>query len=317
MIQSAKMDYRQTRRVLVVTLSAALIAEPAASAFSATLVAREQPHPESSTPAEQQPTSHVSISASGAVRSAFLTGKPQAVIGQQKSTNTPTTPKSTPAASPATPAPAVPTEQASAHDAVMRFLQGIKIAELPEGRQMLADTQWIIGAADRGENFYSRPDYTQVNSIFAALFDTDVPTVKGYKELFDMNAQTQAGTTANVKFLVISFKDATTGKWKVLSSLNNLSSASDIDIDRQVAYFKDHLTDTKYDSPRENYSVYGKWLLLDGRVAEARTAFTTAKTAPDTPNDPSGFHDNAIGDLQITTLLAVIDRITASPKTTQ
>jgi len=202
----------------------------------------------------------------------------------------------------------------------MHFLQGIKIAALPEGKQLLADSQWIVGKADRGKNFYSRPNYTELNSILASLFDTDFPNVKGYKELFDMKAQTQGGTTANVKFLVIAFKDVAAEKWRILGSFDDLGDGSAIDIDHQAAYFKNHLTDTKYDSPRENYSTYGHWLLLDGRIAEARTVLTTAKTASDTTNDPvlGVRHDNnVIRDLQIDVLLTVIDRITASPKSSQ
>jgi hypothetical protein len=254
------------------------------------------------------------------VRRSLVAGKPQAVSGQRKSTSAPTPPKSTTATASVTDVPNTPTEQASAHEVVMHFLQGIKIAALPEGKQLLADSQWIVGKADRGKNFYSRPNYTELNSILASLFDTDFPNVKGYKELFDMKAQTQGGTTANVKFLVIAFKDVAAEKWRILGSFDDLGDGSAIDIDHQAAYFKNHLTDTKYDSPRENYSTYGHWLLLDGRIAEARTVLTTAKTASDTTNDPvlGVRHDNnVIRDLQIDVLLTVIDRITASPKSSQ
>jgi hypothetical protein len=252
------------------------------------------------------------------VRRSLLAGKVQAVGGQRKSTTTATPPRPTTAPAPVTPAQATPTEQASAHEVVMRFLQGIKIAALPEGKQLLADSQWVLGNADRGENFYSRPNYTEVNSIFASLFDTDIPNVKGYKELFDMKAQTHGGTTANVKYLVIAFKDVAAGKWRVLGSFDDLGDESAIDIDHQVAYFKDHLTDTRYESLRENYATYGHWLLLDGRIAEARTAFTTAKASPDTTDDPvlGVRHDNdSIRSLQIDVQLMIIDRITPSPKT--
>ena len=105
------------------------------------------------------------------VRRALLAGKPQVVGGQRKSTGAPTPPKSTTAPALVSPAPNTPTEQASAHEVVMHFLQGIKIAALPEGKQLLADSQWILGDADRGKNFYSRPNYTEVNSIFASLFE--------------------------------------------------------------------------------------------------------------------------------------------------
>jgi len=252
------------------------------------------------------------------IRRELLAGKIQAVGGQRRTTGTapPMTGASLPMGAAAPPAPV--TEQASAHEAVMRFLQVIEIAELPEGKQLLSDAQWIVGDADRGKNFYSRPEYTDVTPIFASLFDTDIPTIKGYKELFDMKTVTHAGTTTNVKFLVVAFKDETTGKWKVLGSLDNLGDESGIDIEHQIAYFKDHLADTRYESARENYASYGHWLLMDGRISDAKTALTFAKTASTERSAMEDrFHneDDPLRGLQIVVLLTLIDNITPSPKT--
>lgn len=170
-------------------------------------------------------------------------------------------------------------DEVQAHDAVKRFLQGIKLAALPEGKQMLVDTQWILGAADYGQNFYSRPDYTEVNSLYAGLFDTDVPGIKGYKELFDMKAVNKAGTTKNLKFLVIAFKDVDSEKWKVLTALDNDGDESALDLERNAAYFKNRLADTENTSAMENYQTYGQWLLVAGRINEAKTTLAFAKTA--------------------------------------
>jgi hypothetical protein len=88
------------------------------------------------------------------------------------------------------------------------------------------ETQWILGQADRGENYYSRPDHTKVTSIYGGLFDTDAPSVKGYKELFDMKAVTKAGTTQHLKYLAISFKDTTSGKLGSSTRCSSGASAS-------------------------------------------------------------------------------------------
>jgi len=176
----------------------------------------------------------------------------------------------------------------------MKFLQGLRMKELPEGKKLLAETQWIL------QNFSSRPDYTEVTPIYAALFDTDVPSVKGYKELFDMKAVAEDGTARNLKYLVISFKDAIAGKWKILLS------GSGLDIDAQVEFFKNNLADTRYLSSKENYAIYGKWLLCAGRIKEARSALETAQTASDLSpySEPDPIHD-----IQISALLDVIGRV--------
>ena len=191
----------------------------------------------------------------------------------------------------------------------MKFLQGLRIAGLPEGKTLLAQTQWILGEADRGRNFYSRPDYTEVTPIYAALFDTDLPSVKGYKELFDMKAVSDAGTALNLKYLVISFKDIIAGKWKILRAIDGLNngSGSAFDMDAQVEAFKKELLDSKHLlSSKENYLYIGGWLLCDGRIKEARSALETAQTASDTGpySEPDPIHD-----IQISALLDVIGRV--------
>src|SRR5579872_5367762 len=134
-------------------------------------------------------------------------------------------------------------EEALAQSAVAQFMRGIKLATLPEGKKMLAETQWITGLADRGENFYTRPEYTEIKSLFSGLFETDMASINGYKELFELDAVTQAGTVRKLKFLVIAYPDTRSRKWKVLQSLDNAGSEQSIDIEHQVVYFKDHLGD--------------------------------------------------------------------------
>lgn len=122
-----------------------------------------------------------------------------------------------------------------------------------------------------------------------------------------MKAVNRAGAISNLKFLVIAFKDQRTGAWKVMGSEDTSHSESDIDIDHQVAFFKNALFDTAATPPRENYASYAHWLLLDGRFAEARTALTTAVTA--STQTSTGNWDDPIRDLQIIAMLKVIDRL--------
>jgi hypothetical protein len=194
-----------------------------------------------------------------------------AVFAQTKSADPPLTPVP----------PTQRSEQSQAHDSVMKFLQGLRIAALPEGKKLQEETQWILGQADRGQYYYARPDYTDVTSVYAALFDTDIPSVQGYKEMFDMKAVTNAGTSRNLKFLAITFKDATSGKWKILSTATNADGRS-LDIDAIVEFWRNRLPDTENTSPRANYAAYALWLLCDGRIKEARSALETARTVSGT-----------------------------------
>lgn len=205
-------------------------------------------------------------------------------------------------------------DEAQAHEAVMRFMRGIQLADLPEGKKLLEEIQWITGRADRGENFYSRPDYSEMTSIFSGLFDTDIPSVKGYKELFDLAAVTKAGGTKRLKFLVIAYRDIQSANWKVIQSLDN-SDGGSVDIDHEVAFFRGNLADTQVTSAKENYFAYGHWLLLAGKIKDARVALETARAQSGTPPPLSiaginiSIPSNDVRDVQVDLLIEVISRI--------
>jgi hypothetical protein len=200
-------------------------------------------------------------------------------------------------------------ELTSAREATEKFLNGVKLAELPEGKQLLSETQWITGEADNGKNFYFRPRFTEVNSLFEKLFDTDVPGVQGYERLLDMKAVSEAGTPLLTRYFMIAFKDRRTNKWKVLGTYESL------DVDREVASAGQRLHETAMISEQQNYLSYGKWLLLAGRTKEARDALTTALNANASPNTSDRILRQsmekyaALHRVQIQALLGVIDAI--------
>jgi hypothetical protein len=198
----------------------------------------------------------------------------------------------------------------SAREATDTFLNGVKISELPEGRQLLSETQWITGQADNGENFYLRPRFTEATPLFERLFDTDVPGVQGYKRLLDMKAVSEAGTPLLIRYFMVAFKDRHTNKWKVLDT----GTDEDADVDHQVAYFREKLHETTFTSEEDNYLSYGHWLLLAGRTKEAREALTTALSA--SPNITGIYvHTDKYAPLyrlQIQALLTAIDGIAAN-----
>lgn len=197
-------------------------------------------------------------------------------------------------------------ELTSAREATDSFLNGLKLAELPEGKQMLLETQWITGAADYGENFYHRPRFTEVTSLFEKLFDTDVPGVQGYKRLLDMKAVSEARTPLLTRYFMVAFKDRRSNKWKVLET----GTEEDADVDRQVRYFGQNLHKTEFDPEQENYLNYGRWLLVAGRTKEARQALVTALNANPKATDPAWPYSEvteSLHRLQIVTLLGVID----------
>jgi formylglycine-generating enzyme required for sulfatase activity len=146
---------------------------------------------------------------------------------------------------------------------------------------MMAEVQWIIGTADRGQNFYNRPVYTEVHTLFESMFDTDIPSVVGYKRLMQMTAVSPAKSPIQIRYLAIAYKDRSTGQWKVLAT----ESDDGVDVDKQVGYFATRLQDMKLNAEQENYELYGHWLLLAGRLRDAARALVVAQKASTTPDE--------------------------------
>lgn len=199
--------------------------------------------------------------------------------------------------------------QRLASEAVDTFLKGVKLIDLPEGKALLARSQWITGDADNGANFYARPVYTKAKTIFEALFDTDLPGIVGYKRLMEMDAVSETRTTLRLRFIAIAYSDKKTGDWKVLGTGTNDS----IDIERNVQYFEQNLADTRYSSEQDNYLTYGNWLFRAGRIRDAKEVLLKARGARQfSDSDPQGRIEGKfvhLHQVQIERLLQVIERV--------
>jgi hypothetical protein len=180
------------------------------------------------------------------------------------------------------PAPVPPAtvvdDLAAARGATDTFLKGIKIADLPEGREMLREVQWITGELEIG--LYEKPTFTEDTTVFEKLFDTDIPGVQGYKRLVEMTAVSEARTPLLVRFVMIAYKDQQTKKWKVLFTGTGVR----IDIDKMVTEIGNDLR-TPTHSEQFIYQYYGFWLVMAGRIKEAQKALTTSLSARTTYTD--------------------------------
>ena len=163
---------------------------------------------------------------------------------------------------------------AAASKAADTFLTGVKLMELPEGKQMLAETIW----EDLDRRRY--PVFTDASTLFEGMFSTDIPGLQGYKRLIELKALSEAGIPLVKRYILIAYKDNTSGKWKVLE----FREAEDLDHEARAAgkraagenpgtrEFPDlHLTPDQF-----TYRDYGYWSLLAGKISQAKAAYQKA-----------------------------------------
>ena len=73
------------------------------------------------------------------------------------------------------------------------LLQALKILDLPEGKEMLAD---LVFEASTGF-----PVVSSSNLLFEKLFDTDIDGIKGYKALLEIQTLSKANTSLTLRYL--------------------------------------------------------------------------------------------------------------------
>lgn len=162
------------------------------------------------------------------------------------------------------------------------LLAAVKIAEIPEGVQAARAASWKIGKL---------PVLLDYTKLYEGMFDTDIPSVKGYKQLLEVKIQSEGSTSLTTKYILISYKDLKSGMWKVFD-FRELKGTS---IEQELEAAKRDLGDTTFMKDQFNYRRYAYWLMLAGELQEAKLASEKAialnKIQPD-PNFDSECSEN-------------------------
>lgn len=166
------------------------------------------------------------------------------------------------------------------------FLQALKILDLPEGKELLADLVF--------ESSNEFPVISSNNILFESLFDTDIKEIKGYKALLEIQSLSKANTPLTLRYLLISYLDKTKNKWKIFEFRES------IDVNNEVLYAKQALmSETDSREPQYRYRNLGYWQILNGELLNAAKSYLTAYEVAKTNNDE---------DFTVSTFL-VLDKI--------
>ncbi len=164
-----------------------------------------------------------------------------------------------------------PNDESRASATIDQYLQGMKILELPEGKALIAETQWDVRFEHR-----SVPIFSGYQTVYQGLFSTDAVGLRGYKRLIDIQGRSEAGTPLTTRYLLVAYKDSATNVWKVLQ----FTKAQDTE--HAAEYFRRDMQSQTIIGSRvvENFSykhyLYALTLVDAGRVYEAKKEFQQA-----------------------------------------
>jgi len=173
------------------------------------------------------------------------------------------------------------------------FLAALKIFELPEGKQAVAESSWSA-------NLDKLPVLLEEEKLFEGMLSTDVPGVVGYKRLIQARVQSQGGLPLTEKYLLVSYKDQQMGKWKIWE----FRKISGTDVEHEIDAAKQEIGHSESLKDQFTYRNYAYWLALGGRLLAAKEALETA-LAIDRPH-PEEYFDEQNCQAQINAIKLIV-----------
>ena len=137
---------------------------------------------------------------------------------------------------------------------------------------MLKETAWFP------EMRY--PVFTEVHTLSEGMFSTDIPIIQGYRRLIEVKGVSSAKTPLKQNYLLISYKDRTTSKWKVFEFREEVDAESEAkvacDVERQREFnerLKKMMPSEKEQQFRKagNASQCAYWSAMAGKLSQALT----------------------------------------------
>jgi hypothetical protein len=152
------------------------------------------------------------------------------------------------------------------------FIQALKIIDLPEGKELIKDLTF-------GE-IESFPIISSNKIIFEKLFNTDIPDIKGYKALMEIESISKAKTPLTLRYILICYRHKKENKWKVFEFRESVDTQNEVDSNKL------ELTKSnKYIKIQYRYRRLAYWQILNGDLMAAKTSFLNASKEAKADND--------------------------------
>lgn len=153
--------------------------------------------------------------------------------------------------------------QKDAKEASEIFLNGVKIIDLPEGKEIVSKMLF--------KDSKSFPVISSYETLYESYFDTDLDSLKGYKKVISAKASNKYGNQIEKRFILIMYEDLQDSVWKVFEFRES------IDAEKEVSTLQKSITNHKPDELffqelKIKYRGLSYWLLMVGKVNEAKIA---------------------------------------------
>ena len=139
---------------------------------------------------------------------------------------------------------------------LITYLNAYKTAEFEESQKIIADYSFSQEAD------YTISDYSTFEGI---IFNTDIPTIKGYKAIGNCKIKNQAGGFIEKRMMVVLYFDKAKKHWSVFSLREVADSKHEYTVAKAAVEENKFYTDKEF-----VYRNLAYWSLLAGQVKDAK-----------------------------------------------
>ena len=162
----------------------------------------------------------------------------------------------------------------SAREVAERFLKALKHFDSPEGRKTLAETRW--------RQTMKFPEYQAIDTLSEAMFLTDIPGVRGYRQVARLAIPREGGRPLIKRYVLIAYEDAKAKSWKVF----DFCEFADAEQEAGRACDEKTLAGSDASTSQGCYVHCSYWLLMEGKIGEAEKAAKKANALYARNSDP-------------------------------
>jgi hypothetical protein len=174
-----------------------------------------------------------------------------------KAEETPADNKEAPAGEKKAPAERKSDVEPAAKEMADRFLKALKHIDSPEGRKTLAETRW--------RSIMKFPNYQDRNVLSEEMLSTDIPGVKGYKQVTALRIPREGGRPFVKKYMLIAYEDTKRQTWKVF----DFTEVADAEGAAGRACEEKALAEGEATTPQGRLMRCSYWLVMAGKIQKA------------------------------------------------
>lgn len=167
-------------------------------------------------------------------------------------------PEEAPAEGKESPADTQSAVEPSAKEAADKFLKALKSIDTPEAKKTLAEARW--------RQTMKYPEVQDITLLSEEMFSTDIPGVKGYKQVAKLAIPREGGRPFVKRYMLIAYEDTKKKTWKVF----DFTEAWDAEQETEKACEEKVLAKGKRTARQGRLMRCSYWRMIAGEIEQAQ-----------------------------------------------